>query len=669
MIPILYEKNETEFTSNGLCRLRECTKCEVVEERNSIYECDFDYPVDGANYDQIRLGRIIAVEHDDTDDVQPFDIVSYSKPINGVVSFHAVHISYRQSKIVTSGQNVTSLEAAFTMLKSGQPSNPFTYWTDQTSTTAFPLADNIPRSVRECLGGTEGSILDTYGGEYEWDKFTVRLWNKRGSDVDFAIRYGLNMTDYNDETDSSESYSAILPFWVGNENNVQTIVKGSLVSNGSTTVTGRVDAVAMDFSQEFETQPTTAELENLSRATLTTKQPNLAAQTIKVGFIRLQDSGEYGQFEQLLKCKLCDTVRVEFPRYNMSGRFKIVKTVYDVLLDRFTEMELGTLQTTLSEALGISSGSSSYSTTGGGGASYRLTKDGSTITLTGSDGSSSSVTDANTTYGLSLSGHTVSLVEGGSTASVTVPDNFTSAYETKLNGIEAGAEVNVQSDWSEADASSDAYILNKPTLATVATSGSYDDLSDKPTIQNVAVTQKTTAGTNIADITINNVTTRLYAPSGSGSTSGIVLVISVSAFSSLPQTINDGAITSNMVLLESTLSNPAAQTGDWTVTTNTGSLTISGSISGSTSIVLYLAEVVPEDASIIVVSKSSISSLPTTISDNSIIADHVVIESTLSNPSAQTGDWTVTTSAGTATISGTISGTTDITLVLGQEIN
>jgi hypothetical protein len=126
----------------------------------------------------------------------------------------------------------------------------------------------------------------------------------------------------------------------------------------------------MDFSQEFESgvQPTAAQLEALARATLTTKQPNLAAQTIKVGFVRLQDTGEYGQFQNLLKCKLCDTVRVEFPRYNMSGRFKIVKTVYDVLLDRFTSMELGTLQTTLSEALGISSGSSSsYSTNGGGG--------------------------------------------------------------------------------------------------------------------------------------------------------------------------------------------------------------------------------------------------------------------------------------------------------------
>lgn len=373
MIPILYEKNETEFVSNGLCRLRDATSVLVTEEKNSIYECDFDYPVDGANFNEIRLGRIIAVEHDDTNDIQPFDIVSCEKPINGVVSFHAVHISYRQSKIVASGANVTSLEAAFAMLKSGQPSNPFTYWTDQSSTAVFPLADNIPRSVRECLGGTEGSILDTYGGEFEWDKFTVKLWHSRGSDVDFVIRYGVNMTEYNDESDSSESYSAIVPYWKGqNGEGSDTVIKGGMVTNGSTTASGRVDCVAMDFTQDFESdvQPTAAQLEALARQKLTTDQPHLPTQTIKVGFIRLQDSGEYGQFQNLLKCKLCDTVRVEFPRYNMSGRFKIVKTVYDVLLDRFTSMELGTLQTTLSEALGISSGSSSYSTTGGGGADY-----------------------------------------------------------------------------------------------------------------------------------------------------------------------------------------------------------------------------------------------------------------------------------------------------------
>lgn len=69
-----------------------------------------------------------------------------------------------------------------------------------------------------------------------------------------------------------------------------------------------------------------------------------------------------------------------------------------------------------------------------------------------------------------------------------------------------------------------------------------------------------------------------------------VLVITTSSFSSLPQTITNSAITSNMVVVNSVLSNPSAQTEDWTVTTSNGSLTISGSISGSTTLTLYLLE-------------------------------------------------------------------------------
>ena len=61
MIPILYDKTETAFISNGLGRLRDCISCIVSEERNGIYECDFEYPVDGANYNLIQVGRIIGV--------------------------------------------------------------------------------------------------------------------------------------------------------------------------------------------------------------------------------------------------------------------------------------------------------------------------------------------------------------------------------------------------------------------------------------------------------------------------------------------------------------------------------------------------------------------------------------------------------------------------------
>ena len=133
MIPILYEKTEMGFTSNGLGRLRDCISCIVTEERNGIYECDFEYPVDGAHYDLIQIGRIVCVTHEDSDDMQPFDIVSFTKPINGVVTFHAVHISYRQSYMTATGTNINSLADAFTLFSNASPPpNPFNYKTDKT---------------------------------------------------------------------------------------------------------------------------------------------------------------------------------------------------------------------------------------------------------------------------------------------------------------------------------------------------------------------------------------------------------------------------------------------------------------------------------------------------------------------------------------------------------
>lgn len=72
---------------------------------------------------------------------------------------------------------------------------------------------------------------------------------------------------------------------------------------------------------------------------------------------------------------------------------------------------------------------------------------------------------------------------------------------------------------------------------------------------------------------------------------------------------------------------------------------------------------------IVEVTQSSVSSLPVTITNTAITANHVVVDSVLSNPSAQTGDWTVTTSAGQAVIAGNISGTTDITIRFGSKIN
>ena len=350
MIPILYENTETSFTTNGLGRLRDCISCTVTEERNGVYECDFEYPVSGQHYDLIKVGRIIGVTHDDRNEIQPFDIVSYSKPLDGIVSFHCTHISYRQSHMTVRGSNINSLSDAFTLFGNATPSNPFTYTSDMTKSGYLACADGIPRSVRQMLGGIEGSILDTYGGEYEWDKWNVILHSKRGVQRPFAIRYGVNMMSYNDELDTSNSYSSCIPYWTDGE---QTVV-ATKVDSGSITPANHGETVPLDLSERFENKPTAAQLRTEAASYMNSSKPYLPTQTIKVSFERLQDLAGYEDFANLEQCELCDTIKVIFPDYGTDGYFKIVKTVWNALSDKYIEMELGSLSTTLSEALGIS---------------------------------------------------------------------------------------------------------------------------------------------------------------------------------------------------------------------------------------------------------------------------------------------------------------------------
>ena len=350
MIPILYEPNETDFTSNGLGRLRSCTRAEVVEERNGVYELEFDYPVTGAHYSEITEGRIVAVEHDETGKVEPFDIYGHSAPINGIVTFKAQHISYRLRGSVAKGTNITTLLGAFSMLQSAVPNMGFSYDTDYESEGYMAAADGIPRSVREFLGGVEGSILDTYGGEYEFTRFQVNLWKNRGKTRDFVIRYGVNLMDYDEDVDFSEAFTAIVPYWSKDDE----IVVGDMVTSMSASYNGRETCVAMDCYDKFETKPTKANLESYAQNYLLDNQPSFPSRNIRVDFVRLQDSDEFHMFSNLQKCSLCDSIKVIFPMYGMEGYFKIVKVVWDVLLERYTEMELGNLSTTLSEALGLS---------------------------------------------------------------------------------------------------------------------------------------------------------------------------------------------------------------------------------------------------------------------------------------------------------------------------
>lgn len=352
MIPILYESTETDFNTNGLGRLRDCLRCEVTEERNSIYEVEFDYPINGQNFDLITLGRIILVEHDETGDTQPFDIYSYSKPINGVITFRGRHISYRLNEMTVSGTDINSLSAAFTAFAGSSPACPFTFTTDKTESNYIAAFDGTPRTIRQILGGVEGSILDSYGGEYVWDKFTVKLLSSRGSQKDYTIRYGENLIDFKEDLDYSGTYSAVIPYWTQDA----IVVKGSMVSSGYAGFGGRTVCLPLDLTDKFETQPSAAQLQSAAAAYMASNTPYNPGRNITINFVKVQDSVTDRILSELNRFGLCDSIRVILPKYGINASYKIVKVVWDVLLERYIEMELGNLSTSLSEALGISDG-------------------------------------------------------------------------------------------------------------------------------------------------------------------------------------------------------------------------------------------------------------------------------------------------------------------------
>ena len=175
MIPILYEATESSFTSNGLGRLSDAITCKVVEERNGVYELEMTYPVDGVHYGDISENRIILAQPHDGGLTEPFQIYKITKPLNGVVTINAEHISYRLNSMVCMPFSSGTLREALVDIKNNSvEANPFTFTTDIESTVDFNL--NTPNNIRSLLCGQSGSILDVYGGgDYEFRRWDVIL--------------------------------------------------------------------------------------------------------------------------------------------------------------------------------------------------------------------------------------------------------------------------------------------------------------------------------------------------------------------------------------------------------------------------------------------------------------------------------------------------------------
>ena len=352
MIPILYESTETTFTSNGIGRLSDAVSCTVTEERNGPYELEMEYPVSGIHYDDIQLFRIIFAIPADGKTGQPFEIYDISRPLNGIVTIRAWHISYRLNKIVVKPFTAASCSLALAGLATNSTTtNPFTFSTDKTVAATFTV--KTPTECRGLLGGQAGSILDVFGkGDYEFDKWTVYLRTNRGVDNGVTIRYGKNLTALDADAGMDNVYTGIVPYYYNDDTGELVTITG-FVLWGDHRTDYPVDMVRpVDLSDKWdESAPTSAQLQTAAEAYMDDNPGWELSTNLRVSFVALADTEEYKDASALQRVNLCDTVTIIHEVLGVSTTAKVVKTEYDVLLERYNSIELGTASVSLGQAI------------------------------------------------------------------------------------------------------------------------------------------------------------------------------------------------------------------------------------------------------------------------------------------------------------------------------
>lgn len=349
MIPRLYPADEREFDNNGLGRLSDALSATVYVELNGEYEATIQYPITGAHYDAIKIRSIIVLKVDPVSDPQPMRVYRITRPINGVVTIYLRHIAYDLAGIVVEPYTASTVDLALQGLAGNASTTcPFTFWTDKTTTARFSLT--TPAAIFTIMGGVEGSILDVYGGEYEYDAYTVKLHNRRGSDNGVRIKYGKNMTALTQDLDASDLYTGVYPYWraADESGDVLTLPEGIIYLSD---VFDFTRILALDLSFEFFDQPTEDQLRAAAQAYISRNSLGTPSTSITVSFAQLEQSAEYKDLTQLERVLLGDTVHVRYDDLGVNATARVVAIEYNALLERYDAVTIGRVRSNVADTL------------------------------------------------------------------------------------------------------------------------------------------------------------------------------------------------------------------------------------------------------------------------------------------------------------------------------
>lgn len=355
MIPILYPPTPSNYRADGIGALSSAIRCEVTEERNGAYTLLMEYPVSGIHYGQLDTDYIIKAQPNEISDPQLFRIYKITCPMDGNVEIQAEHISYKLSDIPVqsfkaSGNAQTVLNA---LLNAAVTPSGFTAQSDIMTSSSTDI--EAPAFVRGLLGGQEGSVLDNWGGEYEFDNDNIFLHTHRGQETDVVIEYGKNLTDLKQEKNIDETYTAIMPFAhrLADEKEQYAFIPEKYIVAESASAFSYLRILPVDFSSKFEQSAALSEqrLRELAQQYIKSNNVGVPKVNLTIKFVPLWQTKEYQSVAPLERVNLCDTLTIRFLKLGVEATAKVIKTVYDVLKGRYVSLTLGDAKSTFGKTI------------------------------------------------------------------------------------------------------------------------------------------------------------------------------------------------------------------------------------------------------------------------------------------------------------------------------
>ena len=342
MTPVLYGANTTTFGNFGIGHLSDAISPHVIEERNGEYTFSMQYPIFGEHFSDIQMRSIILAKPSPVQNPQPFRVYRITKPINGIVTVEARHVRYDLEGVPVTPFTASGIAQALQKIKQNSlADNPFTFITNKTNTQTMTL--ETPASALSLLGGVQGSLLDIYGGEYKYNGFEISLLNARGADNGVVIRYGVDLIDLQQEENCASVFTGVMCFWKSTADD--TLVTGGIQSAGTFDYT-RIKVV--DKSQDYEDAPTVATLNQDAVNFINTNRVGVPKVSLNLSFANLEQTEEYANIRQSIE--LCDQITVKFERLGVEAMAKVIRTDYDVMLERYISVDIGDHRSSLADS-------------------------------------------------------------------------------------------------------------------------------------------------------------------------------------------------------------------------------------------------------------------------------------------------------------------------------